>query len=259
MSRYEHASESKQTVRRAIPAGRRVYAIGDIHGQASLLARLLRLVERDTDERPVAETEIVFLGDLIDRGAQSAQVVFLLMQLAGDPRVTVLLGNHEATMIDVYDGDRESACDWFAHYGGAATLASFGSDIAAIDPSDAAGIIAAVRQSVLRQVIDWLRERPIFYRVGDYYFVHAGIRPGVPLARQQRADLLWIREPFLGSTREYEALVVHGHSIEGPEPTIRENRIGIDTGAYSIGRLTALGLEGEAIWHLQTDAPSEIS
>ncbi|MGT2514694.1 metallophosphoesterase family protein [Sphingomonas panni] len=252
MKRHHHASESKQIVRRVVPAGRRIYAIGDIHGEASLLAQLIGLVESDNRERPVADTEIVFLGDLIDRGAQSAEVVLLLMRLADSARVTVLLGNHEATLIDIYDGDRESACDCFAHFGGAATLASFGFDISAIDPADAIGVVAAVRHGVPHQVIDWLRDRPIFYRVGDYYFVHAGIRPGVPLARQQRADLLWIRDPFLTSMREYEALIVHGHTVEGGEPTVRDNRIGIDTGAYSTGRLTALGLEGEAVWHLQT-------
>lgn len=256
VERHHYATDSEQAARRVVPAGRRVYAIGDIHGQAGLLAQLIRLVERDNQERPVADTEIVFLGDLIDRGPQSDQVVLLLMQLADHARVTVLLGNHEATMIDVYDGDRENACDWFAQYGGAATIGSFGSDISRIDPADAVGVIAAVRQSVPHQIIDWLRTRPIFYRVGDYYFVHAGIRPGVPLARQQRADLLWIREPFLTSTRKYDALVVHGHTVEGSEPVIRENRIGIDTGAYSTGRLTALGLEGDAIWYLQTSGIS---
>jgi serine/threonine protein phosphatase 1 len=157
-------------------------------------------------------------------------------------RVIVLLGNHEEAMLQALDGDPDALRRWLA-VGGDATLASFG--IAPLraedDPRD---YMNSARRAIPRQWLAWLRQLPLSVQSGDYYFVHAGVRPGVALARQVREDMLWIRREFLRHERDFGAIIVHGHSIT-TEVDIRQNRIGIDTGAYQSGRLSAIYLEGE--------------
>lgn len=223
------------------PAGTRLYAIGDIHGRDDLLARLHGLIEADLAARPIGAATAVYLGDYVDRGPSSFEVIERLLHepLAGCQAVH-LTGNHEAMMLTFLDhGD-----DVWLFNGGGETLASYG--IEGGDPWTGYYDVLALRER-LREVLPerhlrFLRGLATRFACGDYLFVHAGIRPGRPLDRQKTRDLIWIREPFLSSTTDFGACVVHGHSIS-PEPEFRGNRIGIDTGAYVTGRLTCLVLE----------------
>lgn len=230
----------------------RIYAIGDIHGRLDLFIELLRLIEADNAARGQdgTVTSIVVLGDFIDRGPQSRQLVSLLRRSSELPHVTVLLGNHEACLLDCADGRADPRDGWL-DFGGAETLESFG--IASPrDEEDCLDFAARLTAEIGRETLDWLAGLPLSVRSGDFFFCHAGIRPKVSLARQTRADLLWIREPFLSNRGNHGAVIVHGHSISG-EIDVAVNRIGIDTGAYATGRLTALGLAGEELWWLQTE------
>ena len=229
-------------VQRSVPAGIRVYAVGDIHGCLHQLEQLLDRVE--TDARSTDSTiHMVFLGDLIDRGPDSAGVVARLLDgpLPGH-RHSFLMGNHEEAMLRVWDGDDDTLRGWLT-YGGRETLASYGlgrSDIFKL----AAQLPRAMREVVPQAHIDFLRGFEDHVQIGDYLFVHAGIRPGVPLDEQDHTDLRWIREEFLyDEDTDHGVMVVHGHTIAA-EPEVRGNRIGIDTGCYSSGTLTALVLEG---------------
>lgn len=228
-----------------VPAGRLVYAIGDIHGRADLLDRLLRDIELDAAAiHGVARRTLVFVGDYVDRGPDSRGVVDRL--LTGPPSgfdAVFLRGNHEAFLLDFLR--RPDALSLWLYNGAAETLASYGLDV-----SD-----TALRQADAGTWRDRFVERlpqdhRAFYEalalsavIGDYLFVHAGVRPGVPLDRQDPGDLMWIREAFLESRRSFGHMVVHGHT-PGSEPVTRPNRIGIDTGAWMTGRLTALRLWG---------------
>lgn len=232
----------------SVPPGTRVYAIGDVHGEARLLLRLLQQIARDSALRGPADTMLVFLGDLIDRGTRAAE---LLRAFAGitDRQVVILKGNHEAALVNAYHGDEAALRFWLA-VGGAETLAGFGVALAAAE-DDLDRIGAAMRDAVPATLVDWLDGLPTSWSLGDYFFAHAGIRPGVALERQIQHDLLWIREPFLSSRRRHEKVIVHGHTIEAGVPRLGGNRIGIDTGAFELGRLTALGLEEDRQWLLQ--------
>lgn len=240
----------------SLPPGLRAYAIGDVHGRLDLLSELLAAIRADDAAREPAETLVVQLGDLIDRGADSAGVVALAMAPLDWGRLVVLKGNHEAALTGALDGDRRTLSIWLRN-GGRAALASWGVDPAILDAPDATteSIAALVADAIPSEQRAWLARRPLNLRLGDYYFVHAGVRPGVPLDRQSEEDALWIRDEFLSSRRDHGAIVVHGHSI-AEEVEELPNRIGIDTGAYASGRLTALGLERDRRWYLQTGTPS---
>jgi serine/threonine protein phosphatase 1 len=234
----------------AIPPDERVYAIGDIHGEAALFAILLARIEQDSLMRGSAHTRIILLGDIIDRGARSADLVSVLMRTE-DARLMVLKGNHEAALVDAYRGD-EQALGFWLHFGGIATLRSFGfdegEDIAAFTSSD---LLSIVHEHIAEDIIDWLDGLPLKLEVGDYFFTHAGIRPGVALARQSVDDLLWIREPFLSSRRDHGKVIVHGHTIDTGPVALGGTRIGLDTGACDGGRLTALGLQANDQWIIE--------
>lgn len=235
----------------SIANGERWYVIGDIHGCHDLLNRLFGLIESDDERRGAAETRLLFLGDYIDRGPQSRNVVELMMKLdTGDQRIIFLMGNHEETLMSVADGNRRAAT-LFHKMGGRETLLSYGVTAQDYDSADAAGVVDLVRSAIPADHLRWLRNLPSFYAVGDYLFVHAGIRPGVALRDQLPSDLRWIRKDFLESTAQHDSMIVHGHSISA-QIDERPNRIGIDTGAYATGRLTAIGLEGAERWFLQT-------
>lgn len=234
-----------------VPAGRRVYAIGDVHGRLDLLDPLLaRIAAEVAAAGDGIVTEIVLLGDLIDRGPDSAGVVRRAMAGLGWATLVALKGNHEAAMIAGLDGDRDMLQLWLEQ-GGDATLASWRVDPDIICNGTLADVVRAAIAAIPPAERAWLADRPLTHRVGSYYFVHAGIRPGVPLDRQAERDALWIRNGFLDSDRDHGVMVVHGHTrtIAVEEPG---NRIGIDTGAYATGRLTALGLEGDRRWVLST-------
>jgi serine/threonine protein phosphatase 1 len=228
-----------------LPPGQRVYAVGDVHGCFERLVAMHEQIAADLAERPVEDTTLVHLGDYVDRGMESAQVVEWLV--AGPPvpaqRVINLMGNHEQMMLSAIATADKDAGDLWLHNGGADSLMSWG-----------------VSHSVAQQ--DWashipvphlvfLRDLELVHRLGPYLFVHAGIRPGVPLAQQNRQDLLWIREPFLSSKADHGAVVVHGHSPRR-DPQVASNRIGIDTGAVIGGALTCVVLEADTLGFLHT-------
>lgn len=242
-----------------LPAGHRLYAIGDVHGRDDLLADLLAMIETDSSTRPPAKRIVVFLGDLIDRGPSSAEVVERLRTYRpGGTRLVFLMGNHEEVLLRILDGDAPLVADWL-RFGGAECLRSYGVDPDRIRTLDPDSTLETIRTAIPATHVEFLRSFDDTFRAGDYLFVHAGIRPGLPLAEQAPSDLRWIREPFLSDGAEHGYLVVHGHTIrEAVEE--RTNRIGIDTGAYRHGVLTAIGLEGADRWYLQAGAvQAEIS
>ena len=233
-----------------ITNGHRVYAVGDVHGHDALLDQLLARIEADNESREPADVTIVFLGDLIDRGPGSAQVIERLRTYRPlGARVEFLTGNHEEVLLRILEGDGDLVADWL-RFGGAQCARSYGlspSNLAKMPPSQTIdalrSAIPAAHQAFLASFADTMR-------AGDYLFVHAGIRPGVPLAEQSQADLRWIRGPFLDHPGRHEAMVVHGHTIRS-EVEETPGRIGIDTGAYVHGVLTAVGLERDQRWLLQ--------
>jgi len=234
-----------------IPPGQRVYAIGDIHGRMDLFKDLLSLIEADSADRARAKTTLILLGDFIDRGPDSARLMKIGLHYQASRRFVVLRGNHEAALIDAIAGDFDAMDLWLAH-GGDATLRSFGVRDEQIDPDDTAETIRLARRTIPGPLINWLARLPLTYRVGAYFFVHAGVRPGVPLHKQTETDLLWIRNEFTDCGDDHGAIIVHGHSVYEDGVHFQPNRIGIDTGAWRTGRLSALGLEGEDCWALCT-------
>ena len=231
--------------------GWRAYAIGDIHGRLDLLEQLLGKIEDDLSARKTRRVLLVFVGDLIDRGPSSAQVIERLRTYSREgARTLFLLGNHEEVLLRILRGEAELISKWCS-FGGAECLESYGvsrADIAAREPKDA---LAMIRKAVPAKHVEFLKSFADSCRFGDYLFVHAGIRPGVEVDEQRQTDLRWIREPFLLDETDHGFVVVHGHTIS-PEIQVRPNRIGIDTGAYRTGVLTALAIDGTRSWHLDT-------
>jgi len=232
------------------PAGARVYAVGDIHGRCDLLQALLEQVWTDAAQTECANT-LVFLGDYIDRGPQSREVIDLLLGLPRPGWEFVMLrGNHEQMAL-AFCEDAAVYRTW-RDYGGAQTLASYGVRPPAFDSAEEFTKAREVFVGMLPlSHRDFLMALPYSHAVGDYLFVHAGIRPGIPLDAQAPDDMMWIRDDFLSSGRMWGKVVVHGHS-PSERPVVRKNRIGIDTGAYATGCLTALVLEGEGRRFLST-------
>lgn len=236
----------------ALPPGTRVYAVGDIHGRADLLARLHALIRRDAAASAAERNVLIHVGDYVDRGLQSRQVLEMLAgdAMPGFERVD-LIGNHDAWMLRFLD-DPAIAPAWLAN-GGLETLLSYGVGRAADAAPDErhARMSRDLAAALPAAHLDFLRNLQRTHREGDYVFVHAGIRPGVALDDQEPDDLLWIREPFLDDDRDHGLVVVHGHTI-AERPEVFDNRIGIDTGAFATGRLTCLVLEGADHRFLQT-------
>ena len=232
-------------------AGYRAYAVGDVHGRLDLLEEMLAKIEADIAARRPAQNLIVFLGDLIDRGPHSAEVIELLRTWRPtDASAVFLCGNHEEVLLRVLAGEPVILADWL-RFGGTECLASYGLSPPALKKMGKAEALAAISAAIPAEHQAFLETFADTFRFGDYLFVHAGIRPGVGLAAQAKKDLRWIREPFLEDQTDHGFVVVHGHTIsEGVEE--RANRIGIDTGAYRSGRLTALAIEGERRWFLET-------
>jgi serine/threonine protein phosphatase 1 len=235
--------------------GDRIYAIGDIHGRHDLLRQLLDEIGEHSSMLPKpGALHLVFLGDLVDRGPDSAKVVEMVCDLETNTnQVIALMGNHEEAMIQALEGDVTVLRKWL-EVGGAQTVESYGLDLpdAGADLRRYARYLAG---GVPAQHLRWLRDRPLSARSGNYFFCHAGIRPGVPLGRQTRDDLLWIRDDFVDDESDHGAVIVHGHTITR-DVVMRANRIGIDTGAYASGALSALYLEGDRQAILTTRASS---
>lgn len=237
----------------ALPQGRRVYAIGDIHGRLDLLKALVAAIEAEDGAlcgkgltaTIHAQTTIILLGDLIDRGPDSAGVLTFARDLQSRRDLRILLGNHEEMLL----GARASL-DVLRHllrHGGRETVLSFGVTPEVYGEATYEEVQNMLHTMIPADIWAFIQSFEDQIHIGDYVFVHAGIRPGVALGEQRVEDLRWIREPFLSSPERHGPLVVHGHTIVD-EPALRHNRIGLDTGAYSSGRLTALGLEGTARW-----------
>jgi len=239
-------------VTRRIADGRRVYAIGDVHGRLDLLKTLLQQIRDDHQDRESADGVIVYLGDYIDRGRDSKGVVELL---CGEPLANFqhicLKGNHEQSLLTFLE-DIDIGPSWL-YYGGAETLASYGIDASSLEQDSAQleALQVALRAALPSHHLEFLQNLILTHREGDYLFAHAGVRPGVAIENQKARDLMWIRDKFLTSPRDHGCVVVHGHSIT-PNPDVKANRIGIDTGAYQSGVLTCLALEGAERHFIQT-------
>jgi serine/threonine protein phosphatase 1 len=227
-----------------LPPGQRVYAIGDVHGCIDRLAALHERIAEDLAERPTEFATLVHLGDYVDRGTDSAQVIDWL--IAGPPvpadSVVNLMGNHEHMMLSAIAGtDPDAPAQWLSN-GGAESLLSWG--ISRTVPATQWAARIPVQHLV------FLRDLAINHRIGPYLFVHAGILPGVPLNQQTRQDMMWIREPFLSSGADHGAVIVHGHTPKR-EPIVTPNRIAIDTGAVLGGALTCVMLEADRLAFFQ--------
>ena len=227
-----------------MPPGVCVYAIGDVHGRADLLTEMHRLIIGDSAHiTPGTSKVVVYLGDYVDRGLESREVIDLLIN-GGLPDVQTvhLLGNHDAWLMS-FLVDPAIGPTWL-RYGGDATVHSYGGRLGA--PQDDVRyyheLQENLRERIPREHVNFLRGLELSFESGDYLFVHAGVHPGLPLDQQRVDDLLWIREPFLSCKHDLGRVIVHGHTVES-EPIVRTNRIGIDTGACWTGCLTCLVLE----------------
>lgn len=240
----------KSAVSASVPDGRRLYAIGDIHGRLDLLDGLLEQIVRDEAARGGPASELVFLGDLVDRGPHSAQVIDRLIALRAErPGVRVLLGNHEEVFLRAIEGEAK-ALRLFSRIGGEETILSYGVSQQAYAEADYDELHRLLLEAVPAAHRAFLESCEDMVVAGDYVFVHAGVRPGVPLEEQRPSDLRWIREEFLRTRTPFEKRVVHGHTIS-EEIVDLPHRVGIDTGAYRSGILSAMGFEGENRWILQ--------
>jgi len=233
------------SVRPLVPDGLRIYAVGDIHGRADLLERLFSRIDEDLKDHPIAETMHIFLGDYIDRGRDSAAVLDLLIERAKAHRMVCLKGNHEIYLTEFLENP--GILGAWAQYGALPTLASYGlTPKINASPEEQADLAAGLSSALPKSHAQFLAGLKLSFTCGDFFFVHAGVRPGTPLSRQREDDLLWIREDFLLHEEPFEKIIVHGHTPV-KEPDVRKNRINIDTGAYATGRLTCLKLEQDQI------------
>jgi serine/threonine protein phosphatase 1 len=235
----------KERAAAKLPDGMRIYAIGDIHGRADLLKALLLQIEVDCKLYPSRRSIVVLVGDYIDRGPASREVLDLLLACEQTRETVCLKGNHD-TFVHRFMSEPAVLDEWRL-WGGLETLVSYGLKPSispdALEQKQLAGQLA---KSVPKRHLEFLDSLTPSFNCGDFLFVHAGIRPGVPLRKQKEEDLLWIREEFLCCEERFERFVVHGHT---PVQTldIRSNRINIDTGAFATGRLTCIVIEGSAI------------
>lgn len=237
--------------------GRVVYAVGDVHGRYDLLVPLLAAINDDmAAASPGRRALLLFLGDYVDRGPQSAEVLTTLVWLSrhADFDVTFLRGNHEDMML-AFLSRPQKAASWL-RVGGAQTLQAYGVEVTDERPSPDACV--RLRDDLMDRLpashLAFLRLLESHAICGNYVFVHAGLRAGVPMEEQSEQDLLWIRDDFLNSTEPFERVVVHGHSWTSDAPVMAAHRIGVDTGAYKTGTLTAVRLGGGAIEFLQAQA-----
>lgn len=238
-----------------ISEGLRVYAIGDVHGSSSLLKSLLTIIEADIEVHAGEEAQIIFLGDYIDRGPDSKGVLDLLSSNHLPAPATCLLGNHEEILLTFLEDP--SVGEQWRMLGGLETLLSYGVDIS--DARMGRGYHAA-RDELVRRLpkrhLNWLMNLHLSAQIDDYFFCHAGVRPGVPLQDQSRADLLWVRDEFLNHKEPFEKVVVHGHT-PNEDVLIAPNRIDVDTGVYLTHRLSGVVLSGAEQRVIATGGPNE--
>jgi len=227
----------------ALPPQVRVYAIGDIHGCADLLSRARDFVATEAASGPERQY-LVFMGDYVDRGPDSKGVIDQLIEGVPGVLSVCLRGNHDQAMLN-FLSDPGYLQKWKA-FGGGETLRSYG--VRPPDGNDDESLIKtqdALTEALPPEHAAFLENLPYYVKIGRYWFVHAGFRPGMPVARQHREDMLWIREDFLSARSDFGGAVVYGHT-PGPVPVVTPDRIGIDTGAYASGKLTLAVFEGDA-------------
>ena len=232
--------------------GERIYAIGDVHGRQDLFERLIALIDADARSRRTLRSRIIVLGDVIDRGPNSAALIRRLKAYTEhSDRFVVLKGNHEQLMVGALEGDYGLLRAWL-DLGGVETLLSFGVGRDLVEGGAAYPLLRAARDLISPDVLSWVDHLPLHFRSGDIVFVHAGVRPNIPFRKQRAEDFLWIGRDFLDSEEQRGFLTVHGHTISEEGPVTTSNRIGVDTGAYRTGQLTAVGLEGGQRWFIST-------
>jgi serine/threonine protein phosphatase 1 len=231
-----------------VPDGIRIYAVGDLHGRVDLLDRLLTNIDDDLASFPVQRALHIFLGDYVDRGPGSRFVLDRLVARGQTHEVVFLKGNHELFLLD-FLRNPEVLKHW-RQYGGLDTLMSYGV-VAPFNPSaeQLAALAAALYKAMPDAHLQFLDQLQTSFTCGDYFFVHAGVRPSVALAEQDEKDLLWIRDEFLQYPHGFGKIIVHGHTPV-TQADIRPNRINIDTGAYATGLLTCLILEADKKWFI---------
>ncbi len=238
-----NGSRSKRRPR--LPEDLRIYAIGDIHGRLDLLDETLARIDADLAKAPIGHAIEVYVGDYIDRGPASRQVIDRLIARSRKRSAIFLKGNHETYVSEFID--KPSVLTAWQQYGGLETLMSYGlQPPIKADANEQIELAKAFRFMLPGSHKEFFTGMPLCASYGDFFFVHAGVRPRVPLDEQREEDLLWIRDDFLLFEDDFEKVVVHGHTPVR-EPDIRANRINIDTGAYATGRLTCLMLERDSI------------
>lgn len=236
----------------AVPMGQRIYAIGDIHGRLDLLNALFDAIEADDAARAPSQSHLIFLGDLIDRGPSSAHVVSRALEInAVRWNCRFLLGNHEEVFLTALSGDLK-ALKFFNRIGGRETILSYGVTEDEYNNLDYPELLALLIERVPAEHRAFIETFEDMIILGDYAFVHAGIRPEMPLAVQKASDLRWIRGDFLEFRGQLEKIIVHGHTISD-NVVEQPHRIGLDTGGFASGKLSAMGFEGSQRWVLQTD------
>jgi diadenosine tetraphosphatase ApaH/serine/threonine PP2A family protein phosphatase len=229
----------------------RIYAIGDIHGRLDLLNQLFERIEQDLDSRPTPQALFVFLGDYVDRGPESRQTIDRLIGFAKTAKAVFLKGNHELIALKCLS-DAPLFDAWMRRLGGIDTLASYGVDLRAFAGEGRIVRLQAAFHKALPQAhFRFFRNLETSFACGDFFFVHAGARPGVALSQQKESDLLWIRDEFLSSDFDFGKIIVHGHTPI-PDVDVRPNRINIDTGAFATGRLTCLVIERSGLSKIET-------
>jgi serine/threonine protein phosphatase 1 len=231
-----------------VPDGIRIYAVGDLHGRVDLLDRLLMHIDDDLASFPAQRALHIFLGDYVDRGPDSRFVLDRLVARGQTHEAVFLKGNHELFLLD-FLRNPEVLKHW-GQYGGVDTLMSYGV-VPPFNPSaeQLAGLATALYKAMPDAHLKFLGQLQTSFTCGDYFFVHAGVRPGVAFAEQQEKDLLWIRDEFLQYADGFGKIIVHGHTPV-TQADIRPNRINIDTGAYATGLLTCLILEADKKWFI---------
>jgi serine/threonine protein phosphatase 1 len=236
---------TKATAKPRLPDGVRIYAISDIHGCAHLLEQMLRVIDADVAHSRPRHAIEVYLGDYVDRGPDSRATLDLLIRRSRRGNTVFLKGNHEA-FLDVVFRDPTRMTNWF-QVGGMQTLMSYGlSPSLHPDDEEQRELVREFAATLPPQHLDFLQRLRLTFTCGDFFFVHAGVRPGIALSEQQEDDLLWIREKFLRSQKNFGKYVVHGHTpVRSAE--VLSNRANIDTGAYATGNLTLLSIQGSRL------------
>jgi serine/threonine protein phosphatase 1 len=234
----------------ALAPGIRIYAIGDIHGRADLLRTLLGKVDADRKSRSVERTIAVFLGDYIDRGPSSKDVLDILLDYRANFESVFLKGNHEKIALDFLKN--HSVLEAWRSCGGLDTLVSYGLRPSFSSSADERSKLSReLSESMPAEHLDFLMSLQLYFQSGEFLFVHAGVRPRVRLKDQEEKDMLWIRDEFLEYQKPFELFVVHGHTPVGA-PDLKPNRLNIDTGAFATGYLTCAAIEGSSIRLLST-------